>query len=88
MLSLIVVLPFLSALLLALVYLANTKANRYAFYTIVGVGTPAIMTLLSFTAGVQLLNGSDTIHHTLFQWIDIGDFNISIPATEIVLNNL
>ena len=78
MLSLIVVLPFLSALLLALVYLSNTKANRYAFYTIVGVGTPAIMTILSFTAGVQLLNGSDTIHHTLFQWIDIGDFNISV----------
>ena len=78
MLSLIVVLPFLSALLLALVYLSNTKANRYTFYTIVGVGTPTIMTILSFIIGYQLLNGSDTIHHTLFQWIDIGDFDISI----------
>ena len=78
MLSLIVVLPFLSALLLAIVYLSNTKANRYTFYTIVGVGTPAIMTLLSLIVGYQLLNGSDTIHNTLFQWIDIGDFNISI----------
>ena len=78
MLSLIVVLPFLSALLLAIVYLSNTKANRYAFYTIVGVGTPTIMTILSFIVGYQLINGSDTIHNTLFQWIDIGDFNISI----------
>ena len=78
MLSLIVVLPFLSALLLAIVYLSNTKANRYAFYTIVGVGTPTIMTILSFMVGYQLLNGSDTIHNTLFQWINIGDFNISI----------
>ncbi len=78
MLSLIVVLPFLSALLLAIVYLSNTKANRYAFYTIVGVGTPTIMTILSFIVGYQLINGSDTVHNTLFQWIDIGDFNISI----------
>jgi len=78
MLSLIVVLPFLSALLLAVVYLSNTKVKRYAFYTIVGVGVPAIMTLLSFMVGYQLLNGSDTIHHTLLQWIDIGNFNISI----------
>jgi len=78
MLSLIVVLPFLSALLLAVVYLSNTKADRYVFYTIVGVGTPTIMTLLSFIVGYQLINGSDTIHNTLLQWIDIGDFNISI----------
>ena len=78
MLSLIVVLPFLSAFLLALVYLGNTKADRYLFYTIVGVGVPAIMTVLSFMVGYQLLNGSDTIHETLLQWIDIGDFNISI----------
>jgi NADH-quinone oxidoreductase subunit L len=68
----------LSALLLAVVYLSNTKADRYAFYTIVGVGTPTIMTILSLIIGYQLLNGSDTIHNTLLQWIDIGDFNISI----------
>jgi NADH-quinone oxidoreductase subunit L len=78
MLSLIVVLPFLSALLLAIVYLSDTKTNRYTFYTIVGVGTPAIMTVMSLIVGYQLLSGSDTIHNTLLQWIDIGDFNISI----------
>ena len=78
MLSLIVVLPFLSALLITVVYLSNTKANRYLFYTLIGVGTPTIMTVLSFIVGYQLLNGSDTIHNTLLQWIHIGDFNISI----------
>ena len=78
MLSLIVVLPFLSALLLAVVYLGNTKANRYTFYTLVGVGTPTLMTILSFIVAYQVMNGSDTLHNTLLQWIAIGDFNISI----------
>ncbi|MEA3434775.1 MAG: NADH-quinone oxidoreductase subunit L [Campylobacterota bacterium] len=78
MLSLIVVLPFLSALLLAVVYLGNTKANRYTFYTLVGVGTPTVMTILSFIVAYQVMNGSDTLNNTLLQWIAIGDFNISI----------
>jgi len=78
MLSFIVILPFLSAFLMGVVYLENTKKKRYSFYTLVGVGTPAISTVLSFILGSQLLTGSDTIHHTLFQWIDIGDFNISV----------
>jgi len=78
MLSLIVVLPFFSALLLGIVYLGNTKAKRYTFYTIIGVGTPMIMTLLSFIVTYQVINGSDTLHTTLLQWIAIGDLNISI----------
>ena len=78
MLSLIVILPFLSALLMGVVYLADTKKKRYLFYTLVGVGTPAISTVLSFIFGIQLLNGSEPIHHTLFQWIAIGDFNIEV----------
>lgn len=78
MLSFIVILPFLSAFLMGVVYLENTKKKRYFFYTLLGVGTPAISTVLSFILGSQLLTGSDTIHHTLFQWIDIGDFNISV----------
>ena len=78
MLSIIVVLPFFSALLLGIVYLGNTKAKRYTFYTIIGVGTPMIMTLLSFIVTYQVINGSDTLHTTLLQWIAIGDLNISI----------
>jgi NADH-quinone oxidoreductase subunit L len=78
MLSLIVILPFLSALLMAVVYLSNTKKKRYFFYTLVGVGIPAVSTILSFMVGIELLGGSATIHHTLFQWINVGDFNIEV----------
>ena len=78
MLSLIVTLPFLSAFLMAMVYLSDTKKKRYLFYTLIGVGTPALSTFLSFIVGIELLNGSDTIHHTLFQWISIGDFHIEV----------
>ena len=78
MLSLIVVLPFLSALLMAIVYLSDTQNKRYLFYTLIGVGTPTVMTILSFIVGIELLNGSATIHHTLFSWLHVGDFNISV----------
>ena len=78
MLSLIVILPFLSAALITLVYLGDTKKKRYLFYTLVGVGTPAISTFLSFILGSQMLAGSDTIHQTLFHWIGIGDFQIDV----------
>jgi len=78
MISLIVILPFLSALLMALVYLSNTELKRYTFYTTLGIGVPAISTLLSFIAGFELLNGGATIHYTLFEWINVGDFNISL----------
>jgi NADH-quinone oxidoreductase subunit L len=78
MLSLIVILPFLSALLMGVIYLSNTKVKRYALYTIIGIGTPTLSTLLAFLITYQLLNGSDTIHSTLFEWISIGDLNISV----------
>jgi NADH-quinone oxidoreductase subunit L len=78
MINWIVILPFFSALLMAIVYLSNTKVKRYAFYTAVGVGTPIVMTILSLILAYQLLNGSEAIHGTLFKWIDIGDFDISI----------
>ncbi|SFZ97407.1 NADH-ubiquinone oxidoreductase chain L [hydrothermal vent metagenome] len=78
MISWIVVLPFLSALLMAVVYLSNTEKKRYAFFTAVGVGTPIVMTIMSLTIAYELLNGSPAIHGTLFKWIEIGDFNISI----------
>ena len=78
MINWIVILPFLSALLMGVVYLSNTHAKRYAFFTLVGVGTPIVMTILSFILLYELMNGSETIHGRLFQWIDIGDFNISI----------
>jgi len=78
MLSLIVILPFFSALIMAVVYLADTNKKRYLFYTFIGVGTPVLMTLLSFMVGAELLGGSATIHQTLYQWISIGEFNIEV----------
>ena len=78
MINMIVVLPFLSALLMGVVYLSNTHAKRYWFYTAVGVGTPVIMTLFSLILAAQLVGGSETIHGRLFQWITIGDFDISV----------
>lgn len=78
MLSLIVILPFFSALLMALVYLGDTNKKRYSFYTIVGIASPVIITLLSFMVGSRLLSGADTIHESLFTWISVGDFNISV----------
>ncbi len=74
----IVVWPFLSSLLIAVVYLSNTKAKRYTFYTLVGVGTPVVMTIFAFILIFQLSEGAQTIHGTLFKWIEIGDFNISL----------
>ena len=78
MLSLIVVLPFLSALLMALIYLGDTKKNRYYFYTLIGVGTPAVITVLSLIVGFELLNGANTIHHTLVELINVGILHIEI----------
>ncbi len=78
MINWIVILPFLSALVMAIVYLFNTKVKRYAFYTAIGVGTPVVITILSFMLAYLLLTGSQSIHSTLFKWIDIGDFDISI----------
>ncbi len=78
MLSLIVVLPFLSALIIALVYLGNTKAKRYFFYTFLGVGIPAITSVLSFMVFYELLNGADTIHNTLITWLSVGELHVEM----------
>jgi len=78
MISLIVILPFLSALLMAMVYLSNADKKRYTFYTIVGVGIPALSAILSLVVLSQLLGGADAIHHTLFKWISVGELNISV----------
>ena len=78
MLSIIVILPFLSAFIMAVIYLCNTKRQGYFFYTLVGVGTPTIITILSLLSAYELLNGAPTIHTTLLTWINIGEFNINI----------
>ena len=78
MLSLIVVLPFLSALLMAIVYLSDTSKKRYAFFTLVGVGTPIAGAVFSLMVGYELVSSGQTLHETLFSWIHIGAFNIEV----------
>ena len=78
MLSLIVLLPFLSALLIALIYLGSTKKDRYFLYTFIGIGTPIIITILSFVVAIELINGGNTIHNTLIEWINVGELHIEI----------
>lgn len=78
MLSLIVILPFLSAMIITLIYLGDTKANRYFLYTLLGVGTPIVITVFSLMLAFELVNGADTIHNTLVTWLDIGAFHIDI----------
>ena len=78
MLNLIVLLPFFSALLIALIYLGDTKAQRNSLYTLIGVGTPILITILSFVVGYELVSEGKTIHNTLIKWIDIGELHIEI----------
>ena len=78
MLNIIVTLPFISALLIALVYLFNTDAKRYFFYTFMGVGSLFIITTLSLLTLYETLNGADTIHTTLFTWLSLGSFKIEL----------
>lgn len=78
MLSFIVILPFISAFTMGLVYLSDTKTKHYIFYTTLGVGVPFIMTLLSFMSAFEIFHSSSTIHNKLFQWVHLGDFIIDV----------
>ncbi|MEA3419216.1 MAG: NADH-quinone oxidoreductase subunit L [Campylobacterota bacterium] len=79
-LSLIVLIPFFSALLLGIVYLANPSKDRYYFYSAVGIMAPALSTGLALTVGWEMLQLEREVefHSTLFEWISLGDFNIDV----------
>ena len=79
-LSLIVLIPFMSALLLGVVYLANPSKDRYYFYTWVGILAPALSTILALTIGWEMLQLDSEVefHSTLYEWISLANFNISV----------
>ena len=79
-LSLIVILPFFSALILALIYLQNPTKNREKLYAKLALVTPIISTILSFVVAVQLFSSPHDLilHHTLFNWIDVGELHIEL----------
>jgi len=78
MLNIIVVLPFLSALLLALIYLSDPKKQRETLYTFIGVGSILLTTILSLMSFLDVFQSGNIIHNTLFEWIKIDEFNITI----------
>jgi len=78
MLSLIVTIPFFSSLLIGLIYLSNTETKRNTLYTIFGVGSIFLTTLLSLFTLAESLGGAPTLHETLFNWITLGEFKINL----------
>ena len=79
-LSAIVLIPFFSALLLGLVYLSNPSKDRFSFYAAVGVLAPLLSTILALMLGWDMMHlPEDTVLHSrLFEWIKLGDMDISV----------
>ncbi|MEA3456231.1 MAG: NADH-quinone oxidoreductase subunit L [Campylobacterota bacterium] len=79
-LSAIVLVPFFSALLLGIVYLANPSKDRFYFYAGVGVMAPLLSTILALMVGWDIMYQSkETVFHSrLFEWINLGEMNISV----------
>ena len=80
LLDLTILVPFLSALLLGSIYLYDPQRERYRLYTAIGILAPATTALLAMVLGWRMLGTPpDTEYHsTLFEWISLGDFHISV----------
>ena len=80
LLSAIVLIPFFSALLLGIVYLYDPEKERENFYAGIGIFAPALSALLALTVGWEMLDmpGDTVLHSSLFDWIALGDFHISL----------
>lgn len=78
LLGLMVIIPFASALLLALVFLAAPEKPRERFYAGVGVAAPAVTAVMAMIAGIQLAGSDTVLHARLFEWIGLGDLHIGV----------
>ncbi len=78
MLNIIVTLPFLSALVLALIYLYDPTKRREKLYTFLGVGSIAITAVLALMVLFEVFSSSTTVHSKLFEWIAIDEFRIPL----------
>lgn len=78
MLDLIVILPFLSALILMLVYLYKPTKQRETLYALIGVGSILATSILSLVTFLDVYNSGKTIHVEMFEWISIDKFQISL----------
>ena len=79
-LSAIVLIPFISAFILGMIYLSNPKKDRLRVYAAIGVLAPLMSMIISFNIGWSLLqDGSPSVlNERLFEWISIGDLDISV----------
>lgn len=78
MLNAIVILPFASALLLAIIYLASPSQAREKLYAFIGVGSIIITAVLSLLVLSNVISSSQPSHTTLFTWIEIDAFRIPL----------
>lgn len=78
MLSTIVFLPFISALLIALIYLQNSSKQNYILFTTLGIGSIFSVTILSLLLLYEVLNGAQTLHSHAFTWVHLNDFKIEV----------
>lgn len=80
MLSLIVLIPFVSAALLGLVYLFAPQYRSERFFAALGIAAPALCTILALYTGLELamMPASQSLHATLFSWIALGDMQIGV----------
>ena len=80
MLSTIVMIPFVSAAVLGLLYLAAPTRPLERFYAFVGIAAPALSAVLALYAGTGLASmpADAVLHSTLFEWIALGDFRIPV----------
>lgn len=74
-LSLLIVLPFGSSLLLGLLYLFTPLRSERLFAAI-GVGSPLLMSLIALVLGYGQLQGEGALHVSLFTWLAIDAFRI------------
>ncbi|MCW9027250.1 MAG: NADH-quinone oxidoreductase subunit L, partial [Thiovulaceae bacterium] len=86
MLNLIVILPFLSAFILALIYLSKPSKQREMLYSFIGVGSIFVVSVLSLLSLHQVMSNGKTINTTLFNWISIDEFVIPLAFSADALS--
>lgn len=82
----IVILPFISAALLGLLYLSG-RVKSEKIYCSIGIALPIVVTLFSFSLAYEMLGASSeyVIRSMLFNWVHIGDFVIDF---ELIVDRL
>jgi len=81
LLSLIVILPFLSSMILGLSYLIDEERKLgNTYYTYIAVGVPVLITLFSFILIAHMFPQSSdtTLYAHLFNWVSVGSFTIEL----------